>query len=65
MLNDDAKEEQFAKEEISKLNLLHQRVSFTYSKSPNELLRFIAQLEVKDLTIEEPTLEDIFMHYYE
>jgi ABC-2 type transport system ATP-binding protein len=65
VLNDDAKEEQFAKEEISKLNLLHQRVSFTYSESPNELLRFIAQLEVKDLTIEEPTLEDIFMHYYE
>jgi hypothetical protein len=29
------------------------------------LLKKISGLKVTDVTIEEPTLEEIFMHYYE
>ncbi|HHE72033.1 MAG TPA: ABC transporter ATP-binding protein, partial [Chloroflexi bacterium] len=31
----------------------------------NIIMRKIAELTVSDVTIEEPTLEEIFMHYYE
>jgi hypothetical protein len=29
------------------------------------VLQIISAIQVADLTIEEPTLEEIFMHYYE
>ena len=37
---------------------------FLYSGNMNNLLRSLAGKEIKDLIIEEPTLEEIFMHYY-
>lgn len=39
-------------------------VSFMFSGEINELLRILAGLHLISLTIEEPTLEEIFMHYY-
>lgn len=40
-------------------------VRFFYKGNINTMMRIISQREVSDLTIEEPTLEEIFMHYYE
>lgn len=40
-------------------------VSFFYKGDINLITRAISQQKVSDLTIEEPTLEEIFMHYYE
>ncbi len=38
---------------------------FYYKGDINKLMRLISGSEVSDVTIEEPTLEEIFMHYYE
>jgi len=40
-------------------------VSFFYKGDINVITRKISQQEISDVTIEEPTLEEIFMHYYE
>jgi len=45
----------------AKLNSL----SFMFSGNMDTLLKALAGKEVKDLIIEEPSLEEIFMHYYE
>lgn len=48
-------------------NLEHNNgsVSFFYKGDLNTVMRKIGELEISDVTIEEPTLEEIFMHYYE
>jgi ABC-2 type transport system ATP-binding protein len=40
-------------------------VSFFYKGDINLITRIIGETEVSDVAIEEPTLEEIFMHYYE
>jgi ABC-2 type transport system ATP-binding protein len=40
-------------------------VRFFYKGDVNAVMRKIGELTVSDVTIEEPTLEEIFMHYYE
>lgn len=40
-------------------------VSFFYKGDINRIMSAISEQEVSDVTIEEPTLEEIFMHYYE
>ncbi len=40
-------------------------VHFFFKGDINSVIQKIAPLEVSDVTIEEPTLEEIFMHYYE
>ena len=39
-------------------------LSFMFSGKMNDLLQALAGKDVKDLIIEEPSLEEIFMHYY-
>lgn len=39
-------------------------VSFLYSGSPHALLQALAAMPVLDVTIGEPDLEEIFLHYY-
>ena len=39
-------------------------LNFMFSGKMNDLLKFLAGKDIKDLIIEEPTLEEIFMHYY-
>jgi ABC-2 type transport system ATP-binding protein len=40
------------------------RISFLYSGEINELITFLSGGTITDLIIEEPSLEEIFMHYY-
>lgn len=40
-------------------------VSFLYSGKPDLLLKTLAQAPITDITITEPGLEEVFMHYYE
>jgi ABC-2 type transport system ATP-binding protein len=40
-------------------------VRFFYKGDINAMMQKIASVQVSDVTIEEPTLEEIFMHYYE
>jgi ABC-2 type transport system ATP-binding protein len=48
-------------------NLEHRNgvVRFFYKGDINTVTRKIGEMTVSDVTIEEPTLEEIFMHYYE
>jgi ABC-2 type transport system ATP-binding protein len=39
-------------------------ISFMYSGEIHELVTFLSGKTITDLTIEEPSLEEIFMHYY-
>lgn len=40
------------------------RMSFMYSGNINELVGFLSGIRVNNLMIEEPSLDEIFMHYY-
>jgi ABC-2 type transport system ATP-binding protein len=40
------------------------RIAFMYSGEIHELIAFMSGKTITDLTIEEPSLEEIFMHYY-
>jgi len=40
-------------------------LQFFYKGDVNAIMQKIGQVKVSDVTIEEPTLEEIFMHYYE
>lgn len=49
---------------IRDLSQDEQGIRFLYSGDINLLLRFLAAHPVKDLSVQEPDLEEIFMHYY-
>ena len=40
-------------------------ISFMFSGDISELISMVASRKIVDLTIEEPSLEEIFMHYYQ
>ena len=42
-----------------------QGASFLYSGDINALIRTLANQKIHDLTVSEPDLEEIFLHYYE
>lgn len=50
---------------IRNMNKTENDVTFLYSGDIRELLCLLADQPVKDLTITEPDLEEIFMHYYQ
>jgi len=62
---DEIDEKQFDLPGVIKLEKENGAVSFFYKGDINQITRAISEQEVSDLTIEEPTLEEIFMHYYE
>jgi ABC-2 type transport system ATP-binding protein len=55
----------FAVEGVNNLTQSNGALSFLYKGDINRIIRLIGASEITDLTIEEPTLEEIFMHYYE
>jgi ABC-2 type transport system ATP-binding protein len=50
---------------VSNLEPQNGEIRFFFKGDINAVLRKIAETTVSDVTIEEPTLEEIFMHYYE
>lgn len=49
---------------VSDLKIINSQVSFLYKGDINTVARKITQLDLIDLFIDEPDLEEIFMHYY-
>lgn len=47
---------------ITKMN--KDEIKFVYKGDINKLLKLISEVQIDHITIEEPTLEDIFMNYY-
>jgi len=50
---------------VTKLIVKDNLVSFLYKGNINLILQKISAIEIANLRIEEPSLEDVFMHYYE
>jgi len=50
---------------VTNLDHTGSMVRFFYKGDINAVLRRLAGQKISDVTIEEPTLEEIFMHYYE
>ena len=50
---------------VTNLEQQNGAIRFFYKGDINAVLHKIGEIQVSDVTIEEPTLEEIFMHYYE
>jgi ABC-2 type transport system ATP-binding protein len=55
----------FNLEGVNKLEVKANLTSFLFKGNINEVMRKITDIEISNLWIEEPDLEEIFMHYYE
>lgn len=55
----------FALSGISNLEIKDKTISFLFKGNINLILKKIAEIDIYNLWIEEPNLEEIFMHYYE
>lgn len=51
--------------EIKNVETAGDTVSFLYSGEPGSLLKALSELSLADITIAEPDLEEIFLHFYE
>ncbi len=50
---------------VSNLHQEGEWTQFFYKGDINQIIQRLSSFAVEDLSIEEPTLEEIFMHYYE
>ncbi|MDN6293926.1 MAG: ABC transporter ATP-binding protein [Alkalibacterium sp.] len=50
---------------VTELTKEREEIQFFYKGDINTIIEAINEVNAKDVTIEEPTLEEIFMHYYE
>ena len=62
---DELDEKRFAVDGVSKLAKEDGGISFFFKGDINMIMKLISEKVVSDVTIEEPTLEEIFIHYYE
>lgn len=51
-------------EGISDLRMSDNHIDFLFRGRVNDLTGYLASLDLRDLSIDEPDLEEIFMHYY-
>jgi len=58
-------ESRFQVDGVTKFEKSNGTVNFFFKGDINAMLKLISTSEITDVTIEEPTLEEIFMHYYE
>lgn len=58
-------EDYFKLEGISDLSVDNNSVSFIFQGDINKIVEKIHERKINNLIVEEPTLEEIFMHYYE
>jgi ABC-2 type transport system ATP-binding protein len=50
---------------VTNMEVKDHHVSFLYSGNINIIMKKLSEVELMNLWIEEPDLEEIFMHYYE
>jgi ABC-2 type transport system ATP-binding protein len=62
---EDLDEKRFKIDGVSQLVKMDGTINFFYKGDINAITRLISAKEIADLTIEDLTLEEIFMHYYE
>lgn len=49
---------------VSKLEVKENSADFIFKGNLNSIMKKIAELDIRNISIEEPDLEEIFMHYY-
>ena len=52
-------------DDIIERRIDNDNISFLYNGDINKLIELLSKNCIKDVTISEPSLEEIFMHYYE
>lgn len=65
ILEDKVAKKFFDFDGVDNLQIEDNTVSFMFKGDVNSIIEKLSQIKVKDIWIEEPNLEDIFMHYYE
>ena len=50
---------------VNNLEMKENQVSFLYSGNLNPVMKKISDIRIRNIWIEEPSLEEVFMHYYE
>ncbi|SNX53452.1 ABC transporter ATP-binding protein [Thermoanaerobacterium sp. RBIITD] len=56
--------EYFKIDGVSNIEVKNHTVSFLFKGNINLVMKKIAEIKISDIMIEEPSLEEIFMHYY-
>jgi len=56
---------QFQLDGVSDLAVVNHSVSFLFRGRMNDVTRRLAQIDLVDMQVEEPDLEEIFLHYYQ
>jgi ABC-2 type transport system ATP-binding protein len=64
MLSEPIAKDYFKEDNIANYKLKGNHVSFIYRGEAYKIIEKIFNLKVEDVFIEEPTLEEIFLHYY-
>jgi ABC-2 type transport system ATP-binding protein len=62
---EDLDEKYFTVDGVTKLEKENGTVKFFFKGDINLMMHLISQKTISDVSIEEPTLEEIFLHYYE
>ncbi|GEM02928.1 ABC-2 type transport system ATP-binding protein [Halolactibacillus halophilus] len=65
VVGDDLSKETFELDGVTELIQEEDELTFFYKGDINLITKALSSIDAKDITIEEPTLEEIFMHYYE
>lgn len=65
IFGENLKKEAFELPGVTKLIKEKDELNFFYKGDINAITKAISTIRVRDITMEEPSLEEIFMHYYE
>lgn len=65
IMADNLEEKDINFEGVSNLHRDDGALNFFYKGDINQVSQLISKLQLTDVVIEEPTLEEIFIHYYE
>ena len=65
LFRSDLNKEVFNINGVTKLIKEEDKVTFFYKGNINEITKALSSIKVRDVNMEEPTLEEVFMHYYE
>lgn len=64
VVSDEYKQLKLPMKDIIVKEKSHDKIKFIYKGSINDLLKILGEAKLKDLLIEEPSLDEVFMHYY-
>lgn len=66
LISEDKKLAQLASiEEINDFRVNERMISFLFYGKSNQLIKLLSEMSIDDVLIQEATLEEIFMHYYQ